>query len=298
MSQQATDSTRKSLPAWLRKRLTVSGGFSGTSATLESLGVTTVCQEARCPNLNECWNAGTATFMIMGDQCTRNCAFCAVESKTDPAELETTEPKRIARAVKQMGLEYAVVTSVTRDDLADGGAEHFAQIIRAIRAQNPACKVEVLTPDFAGRRESVELVCAAGPEVYNHNLETVERLTPQIRSGADYRRSLQILAWAKEARGQTWTKSGLMVGLGERDEEIFQAMGDLRTAGCELLTIGQYLRPSAEHLAVARYVEPAMFDEYKKAALELGFSSVAAGPFVRSSYRADELSGSADKATS
>ena len=281
--------TRKLLPAWLRKRLAVCGDFSGTSDTLKSLGVTTVCQEAKCPNLNECWNAGTATFMIMGDQCTRNCTFCAVGNSSERGELETSEPKRVAKAVRQMKLEYAVVTSVTREDLADGGAEHFGRVIRAIRAQNPNCKVEVLTPDFAGSRESVELVCSASPEVYNHNLETVERLTPQIRSGADYRRSLGILAWAKEAGPKIWTKSGLMVGLGESDEEILQAMGDLRAVGCELLTIGQYLRPSTEHLAVARYVEPAMFDEYKKVALELGFSSVAAGPFVRSSYKADQL---------
>ena len=284
-------STRRPLPSWLRKRLLVCGDFGRTARTL----VTTVCREAKCPNLNECWNAGTATFMIMGDQCTRHCAFCTVANNVQPGELDASEPERIALAVKRMALEYAVVTSVTRDDLPDGGAEHFSQTIRAIRATNPACKVEVLTPDFAGRRQSVELVCSARPEVYNHNLETVERLTLQIRSGADYRRSLQVLAWAKQARPQTWTKSGLMVGLGETDEEVFATMRDLRAVCCNILTVGQYLRPTAGHMEVARYVEPAAFDEYKKAALEMGFSSVAAGPFVRSSYRAGELTSSVDK---
>lgn len=291
-------STRKSLPPWLRKRLVTCDNFGQTAKTLDSLGVVTVCKEAKCPNLGECWNVGTATFMIMGDQCTRNCRFCAVDTNAQPAKLNASEPKRVAQAVKQMQLEYAVVTSVTRDDLPDGGAEHFFQTIQAIRAQNPKCEVEVLTPDFAGCREGVELVCSAGPKVYNHNLETVERLTPQIRSGANYKRSLQVLAWAKEAGPKIWTKSGLMVGLGEKDVEIFQAMSDLRSAGCELLTIGQYLRPTSKHLAVARYVEPATFDEYKKEALELGFTSVAAGPFVRSSYRADQLSQSAKKTSS
>ena len=282
-------STRKPLPPWLRKRLVVCDDFGRTARTLKSLGVTTVCKEAKCPNLNECWSSGTATFMIMGQQCTRHCAFCAVASDVQPGELDASEPQRIGLAVKRMALEYAVVTSVTRDDLPDGGAEHFSRTIRAIWTENPRCKVEVLTPDFAGRERSVEIVCSAAPQVYNHNLETVEWLTPQIRSGADYRRSLQVLAWAKHARPQIWTKSGLMVGLGETDEEVFKAMGDLRTVGCDLLTVGQYLRPTAEHLAVARYVEPATFDEYKKTALQLGFSSVAAGPFVRSSYQAAEL---------
>ena len=285
----------KRLPAWLRKRLVVSEKYAGTAGILDSLGVVTVCREAKCPNLNECWNSGTATFMIMGELCTRQCSFCAVGGDAGAGELDDSEPRRVGLAVKGMGLEYAVVTSVTRDDLADGGAEHFAQTIGAIRAESPGCKVEVLTPDFGGRRESVELVCSAGPEVYNHNLETIERLSEQIRSGADYRRSLEVLRWAKEALSDGWTKSGLMVGLGETDEEVFAAMSDLREAGCELLTVGQYLRPTAEHMAVARYVEPEVFSEYERVGRELGFVSVAAGPFVRSSYRAGELSGCASK---
>ncbi len=293
-----SDSIRKSLPPWLRKHLVLSPRFSGTAATLKSLGVVTVCKEARCPNLNECWSSGTATFMIMGDQCTRHCAFCAVAGDVQPGELDASEPGRIALAVKRMALEYAVVTSVTRDDLPDGGAEHFSQTIRAIRAENPRCKVEVLTPDFAGRRRSVELVCSVGPEVYNHNLETVERLTRRVRSGADYRRSLQILAWAKQARPQTWTKSGLMVGLGETDEEVFKTMHDLRAVRCDLLTVGQYLRPTAGHVKVVRYVRPEVFEEYERIGRELGFLAVASGPFVRSSYRADELTSSADKTSS
>ncbi len=289
MFQQTTHPARKPLPPWLRKRLVIRDDFGRTAQTLKSLGATTVCKEAKCPNLNECWSSGTATFMIMGDRCTRHCAFCAVASDVPSAKLDPSEPQRIALAVKRMALEYVVVTSVTRDDLPDGGAEHFFQVIRAIRTANPACKVEALTPDFAGRKRSVELVCSAAPEVYNHNLETVERLTPQIRSGADYRRSLQVLAWAKQAQPTLRTKSGLMVGLGETDAEITQAMCDLRSVDCDILTVGQYLRPSRNHLEVVRYVEPATFDEYKKTALELGFSSVAAGPFVRSSYHAGEL---------
>ena len=289
MAQQTTNSPRKSLPPWLRKRLRTSACYAGTTDTIKSLGVNTVCREAKCPNLNECFNAGTATFMIMGDRCTRHCAFCAVGGAAQPSPLDASEPQRIAQAVQRMHLKYAVITSVTRDDLPDGGAEHFARTVRAISELNPACRLEALTSDFAGRRESVELVCSARPAVYNHNIETVQRLTPQIRSGADYRRSLQILAWAKQAsREKLYTKSGLMVGLGETDAEITQAMHDLRSVDCDILTIGQYLSPSAEHLAVDRYVEPSVFEKYEQTARDLGFLAVAAGPFVRSSYKASE----------
>ena len=282
-------SARKPLPPWLRKRLVFCDDFGRTARTLESLGVVTVCEEAKCPNLNECWSSGTATFMIMGQRCTRHCAFCAVAGDVQPGELDASEPGRIALAVKRMALEYAVVTSVTRDDLPDGGAEHFSRTIQAIRTENPRCKVEVLTPDFAGRKRSVELVCSAGSEVYNHNLETVERLTRRVRSGADYRRSLQVLDWAKQAHPQIWTKSGLMVGLGETDEEVFKTMRDLRAVRCDLLTVGQYLRPTAGHVEVARYVRPEVFEEYERIGRELGFLAVASGPFVRSSYKAGQL---------
>ena len=293
MAGQANHSNFQSppgkLPRWLRKRLAVSGKFSGTAHTLKALDVVTVCQEAKCPNLNECWNCGTATFMIMGDQCTRNCAFCAVHSSSQPGPLEASEPRRIAQAVRRLGLSYAVITSVTRDDLPDGGAEHFALTVQAIRTQNPDCRVEVLTSDFAGRKESVETVVSAVPTVFNHNVETVERLSAQIRSSADYRRSLQILDWAGQAEARLWTKSGLMVGLGETDQEIIQAMGDLRNVGCNILTIGQYLRPSPKHLAVDRYVTPETFTEYERIGRRMGFLTVAAGPFVRSSYQAAAL---------
>lgn len=278
------------LPAWLYKRLVSSPCYTATADTLDGLAVVTVCKQARCPNLNECWNAGTATFMIMGAQCTRNCAFCAVHSNRQPKPLDATEPQRVAQAVKRMGLKYAVVTSVTRDDLPDSGAGHFAATIRAICQANPGCKVEVLTPDFAGQRLAVECVCSTGPTVYNHNLETVERLTGLIRSGADYRRSLKVLEWAKSARNG-WTKSGLMVGLGETDEEIFQAMRDLRAVGCDILTIGQYLRPSPKHIRVGRFVVPAAFAEYEQTARGMGFAAAACGPFVRSSYQAAALVG-------
>ena len=289
MASQVIHSARKLLPSWLRKRLVTSSCYSSTADTIESLGVVTVCKEAKCPNLNECFSAGTATFMIMGERCTRHCAFCAVASDAQPVRLDASEPQRIAQAVKRMALRYAVVTSVTRDDLPDGGAEHFFKTIGAISTVNPACRVEVLTPDFAGRRASVELVCSATPAVYNHNLETVERLTPQIRSGADYRRSLQVLAWAKQAQPAMRTKSGLMVGLGETDAEIAQTMRDLRAVDCNILTIGQYLRPTKGHMEVVRYVEPKVFQEYEHLGRELGFLAVAAGPFVRSSYQAAEL---------
>ena len=285
--------SRRSLPPWLRKRLVSSPCLAATTETLDSLGVVTVCREARCPNLNECFNAGTATFMIMGDRCTRNCSFCAVDGDAQPAPLQDDEPQRIAQAVERMALKYAVVTSVTRDDLPDGGAEHFHSTVTAIKAANPSCLVEVLTPDFAGRKQSVQRVCAAGPAVYNHNLETVERLSPRIRSGADYSRSLQVLAWAGQQSPTIQTKSGLMVGLGETDDEVLQAMHDLRDVACDLLTIGQYLRPTAAHLPVARFVEPAVFADYERVGRELGFTAVAAGPFVRSSYHAAQLTGSA-----
>ena len=289
MADKVTNPSSGRLPPWLRKRLTTSSCYAGTADIIESLQVNTVCREAKCPNLHECFSAGTATFMIMGDRCTRHCAFCAVGGSNKLSPLDPTEPQRVGRAVQRMGLTYAVITSVTRDDLLDGGAEHFFKTIRAIIELNPACRVEALTSDFAGRRESVELVCSAAPAVYNHNLETVERLTPQIRSGADYRRSLDVLAWAKQSANPLYTKSGLMVGLGETDAEITQALRDLRCVDCDILTVGQYLSPTAGHLPVDRYVEPKVFEEYERIARDLGFLAVASGPFVRSSYRAHQL---------
>ena len=293
MAQQTENSAitpkRQPLPPWLRKRLVPARCFSSTAGILDSLQVATVCKEAKCPNLGECWNAGTATFMIMGCQCTRNCAFCAVDTNPHPAPLDASEPDRVGQAVYRLALRYAVVTSVTRDDLPDGGADHFSRTIQAIRTAAPACKVEVLTPDFAGSPDGVQLVCLAKPTVFNHNLETVERLSGRIRSGADYQRSLRVLAQAKKHLAQGYTKSGLMVGLGETDQEIHQALRDLRSVNCDILTIGQYLSPTANHMPVARYVEPDVFQEYAKTARSLGFLAVASGPFVRSSYQAEQL---------
>ncbi len=248
----------------------------------------TVCEEAKCPNQWECFSHHTATFLIMGDHCTRNCRFCAVLhgplSKPDP-----DEPLRVAKAARSLGLQYVVVTSVTRDDLPDGGASLFAQTIQEIRRQNPGAAVEVLIPDFQGDERSLAVVLDAGPAVLNHNIETVERLYPRVRPGADYRRSLQLLARARAYRPSIPRKSGMMLGLGETDEEVRQALRDLFRAGCRLLTMGQYLQPSDGHLPVERFVPPEAFETWRTFALDLGFSAVSSGPFVRSSYKAGEM---------
>lgn len=243
----------------------------------------TVCEEARCPNIGECFASGTATFLILGDVCTRNCCFCAITSGR-PMAPDPEEPERVARTVARLGLRYAVVTSVTRDDLPDGGAALFAETIRCIRERSPQCKVEVLVPDFGGSSAALDAVIAAHPDVLNHNLETVARLYSTVRPQADYKRSLEMLGRAEG--GGLVAKSGLMVGLGETTDELHQAMNDLREAGCELLTLGQYLRPSAAHLAVERFYTPQEFDGLREAGLSLGFRWVEAGPLVRSSYRA------------
>jgi lipoic acid synthetase len=247
----------------------------------------TICQSARCPNVGECWSRRTATFLILGDTCTRNCGFCAV-AKGTPGPPDPGEPDRVAGAVVSLGLAYAVLTSVTRDDLPDGGAAHFAAVIRALRAASPATRVEALIPDFAGDTAALETVLAARPEVLNHNLETTESLYPAIRRAREnYRRSLGVLAEAK-TRGAL-TKSGLMIGLGESEADILRTFDDLRRAGCDLLTVGQYLRPTAAHRPVSRYYTPEEFDGLAAAARRAGFREVVAGPLVRSSYKADRL---------
>jgi len=248
----------------------------------------TVCQEAKCPNIWECFSNRTATFLILGDRCTRNCRFCAVANR--PIELpDPEEPARVAAAVRDLSLSYVVITSVTRDDLPDGGAGHFAQTIREIRVNTPEALIEVLIPDFQGSRDALRIVLEARPDVLNHNIETVPRLYPSVRPGADYTQSLLLLKHVKEINLSTPTKSGLMLGLGEKEAEIEQTLMDLFNAGCRMLTLGQYLQPSKNHLAVARFVRPEEFARWKQSALERGFTDVASGPFVRSSYHAKEL---------
>jgi lipoic acid synthetase len=246
----------------------------------------TVCESAACPNVGECWNRRTATFMILGNVCTRRCGFCAVQ-KGAPLEVDYDEPRRVAEACALLGLRYAVITSVNRDDRKDGGAELFALTIEAIREKIPGCKIEVLVPDFQGSHEAMDIVMNAHPEVLNHNTETVPRLYRQVRLGARYPRSLGMLRYAKQIRPHIPTKSGLMLGLGETEKEVLQVMRDLRDHHVDILTLGQYLRPSQKHLPIIRYVPQAEFDEYKQAGREMGFAHIEAGPLVRSSYHAD-----------
>ncbi len=253
---------------------------------LDDLALRTVCQEARCPNLVECFGRGTATFMILGSVCTRGCRFCAVEHG-QPMPLDPHEPERVAEAAVRLDLRHVVITSVTRDDLPDGGAAQFAETIRAVRRELPECTVEVLIPDFGGSCTALDRVLAAKPDVLNHNLETVPRLYPDVRPGADYRRSLGLLAYAKSRSRRLATKSGLMLGLGEGGLEVFRALRDLRAAQCDILTLGQYLQPTDRQLPIARYVSPGEFAGYRERAEEMGFRSVTAGPLVRSSYRAE-----------
>jgi lipoic acid synthetase len=281
---------RPRLPEWLRITLPTSDSFARTRGLLDELKLHTVCESAKCPNHWECWSKGTATFMIAGDRCTRACGFCAV-STAKPLALETDEPLRVAEATRRMKLKHVVITAVARDDLKDGGAEHFRQTIEAVRELNPEIVIEVLVPDFNESDASIENVLAANPHIFNHNLETVRRLTPEVRHRATYDRSLGVLAKVKAKRGDTiYTKSGIMLGLGEREEEILTAMQDLRAAKCDILTLGQYLQPSLKHLPVIEFVTPEKFAEYKVRAEEMGFVHVASGPMVRSSYHADEFS--------
>ena len=256
---------------------------------IKDLSLVTVCEEAQCPNRWECWGQGTATFMIAGEKCTRACGFCAVKT-AKPDDLEADEPRRVAKATQRMNLNHVVITAVARDDLKDGGAEHFKKTIEAVREINPGIIIEVLVPDFNDKDWALDLVMKARPHIFNHNLETVERLTPLVRSRAKYERSLAVLKKAKEiAEGKVATKSGIMLGLGEKPEEILQALDDLRSADVTVLTLGQYLRPTPMHLPVVEYVTPEKFDEWKKIALSKGFRHVASGPLVRSSYHAADF---------
>jgi len=274
-------------PKWLRAPAPTGKNYHEVRALVQRLNLHTVCESAACPNAGECWNQRTATFMILGNVCTRRCGFCAVQ-KGAPLPVDYEEPERVAEAVAALGLRYAVITSVNRDDRKDGGADLFRLTILAIRRRVPGCKVEVLIPDFQGRREALDAVLEASPDVLNHNIETVPRLYRQVRLGARYERSLELLAYSKQARPDIPTKSGLMLGLGESREEVRQVMSDLRVHAVDILTIGQYLRPSPKHLPVLRYVPPAEFEEYRQEGLKMGFAHVESGPLVRSSYHAAE----------
>ncbi|MBV9671404.1 MAG: lipoyl synthase [Verrucomicrobia bacterium] len=276
-------------PEWIKVRLPSNPVFFSTKALISDLKLHTVCESAQCPNRWECWSQGTATFMIAGERCTRACGFCAVTT-AKPFALDQEEPERVAEAIRRLKLRHVVITAVARDDLADGGSDHFASTIKAARRINPGIVIEVLVPDFNGKRESLERVLQAKPEVFNHNLETVERLTPFVRSRAKYQLSLAFLKQAKELDPAVVTKSGLMLGLGESEVEVFQAMDDLRAAAVQVLTLGQYLRPTPRHLPVVEYIMPAAFELYKEIALQKGFEYVAAGPLVRSSYHASDYS--------
>lgn len=287
-SQSAAPSGRK--PPWLRVRLGGGARYESVRRTVKEHRLATVCEESHCPNIGECWNNGTATIMLMGDVCTRACRFCAVDTGNPRGWLDPDEPAHAAESVRLMDLRYVVLTSVDRDDLPDGGAAHYAACIRAIKRQNPLTAVEALTPDFSGDTGAVETVVGSGLEVFAQNLETVERLTHEVRDRrAGYRQTLSVLAHAKAHRPEILTKSSLMLGLGETDAEIEQAMHDLRDHQVDILTLGQYLRPTVNHLPVARWVPPEDFERYRARGLALGFLEVAAGPLVRSSYRADRI---------
>lgn len=279
----SNEALRRRFPKWLKKRLPAGGATEKVRRALDSLKLHTVCESAHCPNQCECFARGTATFMILGDVCTRSCRFCAVSGGV-PSPLDAGEPDRVAGAADELGLRHAVITSVTRDDLPDGGAEVFAETIRAVHKRTDAT-VEVLTPDFEGRLEDVDTVLTARPEVYNHNVETVPRLYRDARPEADFDRSLRVIEYIA-ASGRSRAKSGLMVGLGETPDEVTHVIRRLQDAGCSMLTIGQYLSPSPKHLPVAEFVTPERFDEYRAIALDVGIRDVASGPFVRSSYRA------------
>ena len=276
------------LPPWFKQRLADPSVMSSMHGLLDGLKLHTICQSALCPNIGRCFTAGTATFLILGDTCTRRCTFCAVK-KGRPRPVDEAEPENLLEAVMNLGLKYVVITSVTRDDLPDGGASQFARTVTLLRENVANITVEVLVPDFRGSEEAIRMVIASGPQVINHNVETVPRLYPEVRPGADYARSLELLYTVKNLDPSIVTKSGLMLGLGESREEVIEVMSDLREANCDLLTVGQYLQPSAQHHPVVRFIPPEEFAEYETIGQEMEFAEVASSPLVRSSYRAAEL---------
>jgi len=279
---------RARLPEWFRLQLPTAGEYFATRNLIDDLNLHTVCESARCPNHWECWSKGTATFMIAGDRCTRACGFCAVDTRK-PMALEADEPERVAEAARRMQLKHMVITAVARDDLSDGGAAHFQKVIERVREVAPEVLIEVLTPDFKDEDGPINTVIAARPDIFNHNLETVRSLTSKVRSVATYERSLSVLSKVKKRAPEIYTKSGLMLGLGETKEELLEAMTDLRSVGCDLLTLGQYLQPTKKHLKIEEFIHPDQFTEYKRIAEAMGFSYVASGPLVRSSYHADDF---------
>ena len=288
MNQPQTNlATRPRLPEWLKVRMPGGPRYIELQNLMRDHQLNTVCQEAHCPNIGECWDSGTATFMILGDICTRRCRYCAVTTGR-PAGIDLREPYRLAETAKLMDLSYCVITSVNRDDLADGGAFIFAACINKVREEAPGCRVEVLIPDFAGSWPALKKVIDARPDVLNHNIESSRRIFPKVRPKGNYRLSLELLAKSKELYAGTVTKSGIIVGMGETVDEVVQTMGDLREVECDLLTIGQYLRPSRQHLPIDRFYTPAEFDELREAGEAMGFKHVASGPLVRSSYHAGE----------
>lgn len=276
------------IPPWIRVKIPAAGPLRRVESTLRNLSLNTVCESALCPNRGSCFGRGTATFMILGSVCTRNCPFCAVP-KGRPEPLDESEPERVAEAVRLLELKHVVITSVDRDDLPDKGAGHFATTVKAIRRSKPDATIELLVPDFCGSKKSIDLVLEAKPTILNHNLETVRRLHPIIKPKSDYHRSLWLLKYVKEKASGVLTKSGLMVGLGETDEEVLEAMRDIRETGCDIITIGQYLKPPNSRLEVKRYVKPETFERFKEAAEQMGFASVASAPLVRSSFNAAEI---------
>lgn len=276
---------RQRLPVWLKMKMPKGENYSKIKNLVDQYGLHTICTSGNCPNIGECWNRGTATFMILGDICTRRCKFCAVKSGI-PLPPDEKEPEKIAKSIKIMGVKHCVITSVDRDDLPDQGADIWARTIKEIKKINPETKIEALIPDFRGEQRLINQVIEAGPEVVSHNLETVERLTPQIRSAARYRRSLDVIRYI--ASNHKIAKSGIMLGLGETHEEVLNTMDDLREAGCKIMTIGQYLAPSVNHMQVKEYIKPEKFAEYKETGLQKGFSFVESSPLVRSSYRAEK----------
>lgn len=276
-------------PSWLKVRAPSGERYLEIKNLLKSLNLATVCQEAQCPNMGECWGGGTATFMLMGEVCTRGCRFCAVKTGNPKGKIDNDEPEKVGQAIAKMGLDYVVITSVNRDDLPDQGSSHFSRTISVIKKNDPKLIVEVLTPDFRGNRDLVQKLVEAKPDVFAHNIETVERLTPKVRDPrAKYQQSLDVLRWVKEIDSSRFTKSSIMLGLGETDEEVLQSLKDLRSIGCDVVTFGQYLQPYKRLLKVNEYITPEKFSFWQKTAEEMGFLYVASGPLVRSSYRAGE----------
>ncbi len=289
MDKKQNHSSAARKPDWFKQELPKSKNFARTKTILSKNGMHTVCEEAKCPNIGTCFSENTATFLIMGPLCSRNCGFCAVAPGAKGQPPDPEEPKKVAIAAQEMGLEYIVVTSVSRDDLPDSGAGHFAETIAQIKQVNPEALVEVLIPDFLGNKKDLQTVLNSGPDVLNHNLETVQRLYAQVRPQANYQISLEVLRYTKEYYGNIPTKSGMILGMGESHSEIEQTLLDLLNSGCKILTLGQYLRPSRKHWAEQRYLTPEEFSEWKEIALDMGFYAVSSGPKVRSSYRAKEL---------